>query len=1195
MRRSTSTRLALAILACWCVPGAVSADAADTLRVTVLHTTDLHGALTAYDYTADRDAPRGLVRIASLVREVRAEGRPTLLLDAGDAIGGAIETVAHASGRSEPDPMMAAMSHVGYDAMAPGNHEFDFGLEDLERARREARFPWLAANVVREADGSPAFGATLVRELGGVRIGIVGLCTPAVPSLMEGSLVRGLRFLPPVDVAAREVARLRSEERCDAVILVAHTGLERDPATGAERRDDTPGENWGYRLATEVPGVDVVILGHTHALLPWARFGGALVVQAGSHGRHLGRVDLTFTRPGGGTPWQVRARGDAIAVTDSVADDPALQGLARPWHAAVQRELSRSVVRLEAPIASPDGHLADSAPWDLIHRAQLSAGHADVSLSPLFDPSLRLPRGEITRRDLLRLYPYDNTLLVLDLSGAELKQVLEAAAGRFPTYTFEEDQPIEAPGGSGINFDAAEGVSYEIDLTRAPGDRVVGLSFEGRPLDPARRLRVAVNSYRANGGGGYPVLASAPRLWRSTGTVRDLIESWLRSESTARIATQTNWRLLPDYVLEPERPAIDRLVRRGVAPPEQVLRLGPRQPAMRGDLAYWLARSFDWRARRASNAFSDVPDSLAPWLDGLLERRILGPAAANDAMHPFHALTTTLALDWCERAAQHSGYALRSAADRRSFRRSLLTGVAGSDGDGGGVSRAGVMTIIANTRFPTIRVLQTSDFHGAILPGARERRTDRPLGGSAVLAAWIEKLRAENPEGTVLIDGGDCFQGTMISNLQFGRPVVEQMNALRYDAFAVGNHEFDWSADTLVARVRQMRFAALAANMQERRGGRLPRWVRADTAFARRGVDVGVFGLSYRNTPSVTLARHVAHLRFEDDSAAAARAAPRLRRAGADLVLGVGHVPAESDSLRHARGGDLVRLARGVRGVDAWFGGHSHNLVLDEVDGVPLMIPGSHGQYVAVCDLVFDPVAGRIVERRTRLQPTYADEVAADSAMAARVERWNADVAPLSAVELGRNARTLTRNRNRESSLGDLVADAMREAAGADLALQNSGGLRADLREGVITKGAIYEVMPFDNTLVTMELTGAEIRRAFEEGLRFGRIAQLSGMRIAFDPGRPEMERVVTLTMADGSPLEDAKTYRVVVNNFMATGGDNYDSLAQGRNVVDTGLLVRGVLEDYVGARTKRGESLDVALDGRIERLGNTPPTRDDR
>ncbi len=172
------------------------------------------------------------------------------------------------------------------------------------------------------------------------------------------------------------------------------------------------------------------------------------------------------------------------------------------------------------------------------------------------------------------------------------------------------------------------------------------------------------------------------------------------------------------------------------------------------------------------------------------------------------------------------------------------------------------------------------------------------------------------------------------------------MDALRYTAMAVGNHDFDWSADTLSRRIAEMRFSALGANMIVRATGRMPRDIRSDTAFVRRGVKVGVLGLCFRNTPSVTLPANVAHLRFEDDSVWAARIAPRLRRRDhATVVLSVGHTPAETDSTRRAVRGDLPRLARGVKGVDAWFGGHSHNQVLDEIGGAAVMIPGRSARW----------------------------------------------------------------------------------------------------------------------------------------------------------------------------------------------------------------------------------------------------------
>ncbi|HYM79798.1 MAG TPA: 5'-nucleotidase C-terminal domain-containing protein [Candidatus Limnocylindria bacterium] len=1175
---------------------------ADEQRLTVLHTTDLHGALTAYDYLADRPAARGLTRIATLVQRVRDEGEPVLLLDAGDCIQGSpLEVVHRSTPEGRPEPMMAAMNRIGYDAMAVGNHEFDFGLAAVERARQDARFPWLAANILT-AEGRSAFQATLVKQVGDVRVGVIGLCTPAVPSWLDSTSIGGLRFESPVAAARREVERLRTAERCDVIVVLAHTGLGRDPVTGAEPPGDLPDENWGHRIATEVQGVDVLVLGHTHVVVPSQEIGGTLVTQAGKWAEALGRVDVTLARAASGERWTVARTGaQIVAVSSATPEDSALVRLAAPYHDATQNALGERIAEATAELVSHPERLADGPLWDLVHAAQLEASGAEVSLAPLFDPSARIAAGSVTLRDALKLYPYENTLGVVELTGQELAETLEHAARYFAPYTYEADRPLVDSGRYGFNFDAAQGVSYEIDLTRPPGDRIINLHRGGQPLDPERTLKVAVSSYRMNGGGGFEAIRRAPRTWRSTEQVRDLLVAHVRRRGRLEPSTDHNWTLLPDYVAARERPLIDLLVRQGVAPKEEVHRLLPDEPARRGDLAYWLARAFGWRERKLSGAFADVPDSLEPWLDGLLRRKVLGPDGDSEHFRPFATAATITVLDWCERAARHESYALTTSFGDRSFRLGLLAGIGAPGAATTGaalyrdtLARAEVLGMVANARFPTVRVLGTTDFHGAILPGASERRTSREWGGSAVLASHLERLRAENPFGTVLVDSGDWYQGTMISNLQFGRPVIEQMNALGYAAAAIGNHEFDWTADTLVQRIAELRCRALGANLRERKSGRRPDWAGSDTSMVRRGVRVAIFGLCYPNTPSVTLPRYVAHLRFDDDSATAAERIPALRKQGAEVVIGIGHIPALTDSTRRVRG-DLARLARGVRGVDAWLGGHSHNHVAGEVAGVPALIAGSHGQQIALCDLVVDPVRDRVVEHRFRLVATYADEVSPDSAMKVRIERWNAGVAPIASEPVGRNLRRLTRTRGGESTVGNLVTDAIRTAAGVEIALQNTGGLRADLAEGVVTKGAIYEVIPFENTIVTMELTGAEVRRALEEALQSERITQVSGIHYEFDLGRPGFQRVVRVTNPDGSPFDESRRYRVAVNNFMADGGDDSSVLTQGRDWKDTQVAVRDTLEAFVRTKSASGQALDYRLEGRIARFpGSRPHSRPD-
>jgi len=1121
--RSSFVRLviaALVLLAC----GHARAAGGDSLQVRVLHTTDLHGALAAWDDFADKPAARGLEKVAALVNAARADSLPTLLLDAGDALYGSPLVATWREGpRRDPEPVIAAMNALRYDAMAIGNHEFDAGRPTLDSAVARAKFAFIAANVVDARTGNPAYGSSIVREFAGARIGVLGLTTPAIPALMDSSAYSGLRFLDPVEVARREVQRLRGAERCDVVVAVVHSGLERDPgARGGEakpRLAEVPNENLGYRLAYEVQGLDVVILGYTHQVVQSVKIGGALVTQAGRNGEALGDVRIAFTRASGLAPWKLAGvTASVTAVTDTVASDPALHALVAPYAEATRATLDQIVAEARDPLSAPLGRFGDSPLWQLIHRCQLEYSSADVSLAALFDPTQTIPAGPVRRRDLVRLYPYDNSLGVVELSGAELKATLEHAASMLNTYAYDGTTPVLKPEVPGFQFDGAYGVDYEIDLSRPEGARVLNLRWKGKALDPNARLKVVANSYRLAGGGDYVTLRRARRVWQLGQPMPQLLARWVAGKHTLTAEGTPSWTVLPDYAGAPERPLIDRLVRLGVAPKAEVQHLGAAMPARRPDLDAWLARAFGKTAA--------------------------GPAGSAKS-GAAQTATVAAALDACERTARAQHYALSAKGKDEAFRRGLLTGVPGTSATitTATITRAQWLGMLSNLRFPTIRVLETSDFHGAILGGARERRTQRPIGGTAAIAATITRERALNPEGTVLIDGGDLFQGTMVSNLQFGRPVVEQMNLLGYTAGSVGNHEFDWGVDTLVRRVREMKFADLAANMVEKSTGKRPAWARGDTTVTRRGVRVGLLGLAYPGTPRVTLPANVAHLRFDDDSTTAAVVSARLRKAGATLVVGFGHIPAETDSTRRARG-DLPRLAK-VAGVDAWFGGHSHNVVDDKVDGKPVMIPGSLGQYLAVADLVMDPVKKKVVESSQRVLTVYAD-APPDSAWTARMAHWNADVAPIAAEPIGTAGVALHR-RAPETTIGDFICDAMREDAKVDVAFQNPGGMRADLDQGPITRGEVYAVMPFDNTIVTLSLTGAQVKQALEQSLRGNRVTQVSGLRYVLVPNGTRWG-LGAVTLPDGTPLDDAKTYTVAVNNFMASGGDQYNVLAGARS-----------------------------------------------
>lgn len=523
-------------------------DTPERARVTILATTDLHGRVFPINYGTNQPAAEGLARVATLVRAARKEAPDLLLVDCGDTIQGTPLAYYHNRINNAPiDPMMLAMNTLGYTSMTLGNHEYNFGLQVLHKARSEARFPWLSANTLRHGTDEPAFTPYVVREVAGVRVGILGLTTPAIPSWESPANFAGLTFIDPVAAAKRWVTVLRQQEKVDVVVATVHFGLNQNLADGRTPPGEMENENPALSLAREVPGIDLMFLAHTHQDVAGLSVNGVLISQAGRWGNRLARGDVYLERPDRSSPWRILAKASTtLPVTLATPPDPELLDLVRPYHEATQTWLSQPVGRSAIALSSREARLRDSAIIDLIHRVQLDAGRADISFAAAFTLDATLPAGDVTVRDLAGLYIYENTLVVIELTGAEVKAALEHAAGYFRTY-----QPgltpaeLVDPAIPGYNFDTAEGVEYTLDLRRPRGDRVVDLRFGGAPIDLSRRFRVAINNYRLNGGGGYQMFRNARVIDQANQEIRELMIDWVRRHPEISSSPTGNWRLLP--------------------------------------------------------------------------------------------------------------------------------------------------------------------------------------------------------------------------------------------------------------------------------------------------------------------------------------------------------------------------------------------------------------------------------------------------------------------------------------------------------------------------------------------------------------------------------------------------------------------------------------------------------------------------
>jgi 2',3'-cyclic-nucleotide 2'-phosphodiesterase (5'-nucleotidase family) len=436
-----------------------------------------------------------------------------------------------------------------------------------------------------------------------------------------------------------------------------------------------------------------------------------------------------------------------------------------------------------------------------------------------------------------------------------------------------------------------------------------------------------------------------------------------------------------------------------------------------------------------------------------------------------------------------------------------------------------------------LRVIGTNDFHGVLEPRPDDRGVLR--GGAAAVAGAIAKARAECPPpacASIVLDGGDLFQGTPASNLAFGRPVVDVYNAIGYVAAALGNHEFDWGQDSLRARMRQAHFAMLGANIRGT-DGRDVDWIRNDTLVAVGPYRVGVIGIATRETPSAAFPRNVAGLRFDDPAPIVDSIAASLRARGADAIILIAHAGAHCSADGSAGClGEIVDVARRLtQKVDAIVSGHSHSLVNTEVAGIPIVQGRTRGVAFDVVDIPMSKTGGQATHE---VRNVYSDSIAPVAAVQAIVARAVEAAGPLVNREIARISEDLPYERAR-SPLGSLIADAMRVEGRADVGVINAGGVRTTLRAGVATYGSLFEIQPFANRLMRVRVRGSDLRDYLERIVAARTPnAHVSGLTATFDPTAPPRSRLRSVTMRDGSPLADDREYTVVINDFMESGGD---------------------------------------------------------
>ncbi|MWV59132.1 bifunctional metallophosphatase/5'-nucleotidase [Rathayibacter sp. VKM Ac-2754] len=600
--RAASLLAVLAVGAATVAPTATAATLDDGVELTLVSTTDVHGHVYNWDYFANApyegEDTLGLTRVATEVDRLRAEkgDESVLVFDNGDAIQGTPLTYYYGLGDGAAGvladetthPMATAFNTIGYDAQVVGNHEYNYGLDMLSAYEGDLEAPLLGANVVEVATGEPYHKPyeLIEREIDGetVTIGVLGLVTPGV-RVWDKQYVDGvLEFQDMVEAAKQWVPEV--QEQADVVVVLAHTG--QGTVADADYDPADLNEDVVNNIATQVPGIDVVVAGHSHQDVPQTLYTNVageqvLVTQPYYWAQGLTEVTLNLVPDTAGDLQVDWSEGSApvakpVYARDIPEESTAVLDALAEQHATTIDYVNTPVAESVEELSAETSRYEDTPIIDFINNVQAETVDtalegtewADVPVISQASPFSRtavFPKGQVTIRDIAGLYIYENTLRGVEMTGAQVREYLEFSALYFnqvaPGAVFDPatgtnavtpDRPTGTPD---YNYDALSGVDYVIDISQPAGSRIRDLAHpDGTPVADDDVFVMAVNNYRQSGGGGYPAVAEAPVVYDELQEIRQLLIDWASARGVIDKADfyDENWSLTTVAAEAPAEP-----------------------------------------------------------------------------------------------------------------------------------------------------------------------------------------------------------------------------------------------------------------------------------------------------------------------------------------------------------------------------------------------------------------------------------------------------------------------------------------------------------------------------------------------------------------------------------------------------------------------------------------------------------------
>lgn len=1122
----------------------------------ILTTTDAHGRFLPYDYAINAtDTTGSLAQVATVVKQLRAKNPNTIVVDAGDIIQDNSESL-FLDGST--NPMMLAMNEIGYDTLTLGNHEFNYGMSTLKKVISQFKGTVLCGNVYN-TDGSRLAAPYTVVDKGGVKVGIIGMTTPNITK-WDGPNLEGYKVTNPIDETKAAVAELK-KQNVDLIVAVDHMGegeeynasgsgamdvLDQCPEinafVAAHFHNEIAGDYFYnhkvYSLnkaknTVTVTAMDGTTSAGTVEEFNTAKASGTVIVEAGKGGKDVGQVNFTLTKNAQG---KYEVSNKATDVSATLYNMSPKGGTTVESDPALVAKLSSFNQKAIDDANSVIGTLKGG---DLVSANEIS-GIEQAKLQPTAMIDL-INKVQMYYGEKVANHKIDVSSAAAFKDGANIKEGSIKKSGTADIYKFDNTLYVVKITGSQLKKYMEWSASYYNKFN--PGDLTVSFnkSIPGYNYDMFTGVKYKVDISKDNG-------SRIVDLTKMDGTPIQDSEVLYMSVNNYRAGTQ----LLSRGTVFGANDTLPTLVGKS----EQTQGLG------------------DGRIRDLIGSYiKDVKGGT------------ITPESDNN---------------WSVIGNSWNSHERALAVKYINNGTISLAGIAGeqTSNNSKSVTWDDVKKAMNPNGNKVIDIVSFNDLHGTVEEQGKNI-------GMGKLAQAIKEYKQANPN-TVVVSGGDSYQGSAMSNLTHGAPVSAMMKEVGVVASAVGNHEFDWGTQWISKWAQDGNFDFLASNIYSKTTGKPADFAKPYKIVTVNGVKVGFVGLSTPETAFKTKPENVADLEFRDPAKAAKEWADKLKsgtlpEGKADVVIALTHMGSAQDATTGNITGEVVDSGLcNVDSIDAVISAHTHQPVCGTVNNKPVVQGYYNGRDLADLSIEIDSNTGKLIKITPSVDKLYARTatLAADKTATDTFNAYKTQVAPILEKVEGVTDTELTYDAygyKGTSVLGKWACDVMRNAAGTQIGITNGGGLRCPIPAGKITMGTLYQVMPFDNTLVKMNLKGSDLKKVIENGIANSNIGwvQVSGLKVYYDAAKPQGDRITAMVLDNGTKIDMNGTYSVVTNDFMATGGDNYDFKA-GQNVVDTGIPIRDSLASALEALN--GKHLvvnysDSLINGAAPVVNPTKPT----